>query len=101
MVNEEHNEFLRSVMGDRAAIMAGVDTRMANTENKVSRRKEQEKKCSEKEKLRRKSDENPLLNSTQAIAPDPSEADPTNADDVDTMSYVSGCSLLRTVHCRL
>ena len=100
MVNEEDKEFLQSMMGDRAATMAGVDKRLANTENKVSRRKEQEKKRSEKEKLRRKSDENQLVNSTQAIAPDPSEADPTNADDVDTMSYVSGSHQSRTVHHR-
>ena len=49
------------MMCDRAAIMAGVDKRMANTENKVPRRKEQEK-----EKLRWKSDENQLVNSTQS-----------------------------------
>ena len=42
ITNQEDKLFLKSMMSDRKACMAGVDKKLANTEKKVRKRKVQE-----------------------------------------------------------
>ena len=52
--NEEDKSFLKSMMGDRIATMAGFDKNLTVTEAKVAARKEKEQARGEKEKKREK-----------------------------------------------